>query len=490
MLHRLLHFMAPSLLQSPSPPQFQIVMDTPLKSLNPNKHLKEQFVSNLSGSSMLELFCLMTTLSIVILLRRSTGLNTQIGAFLKKHDKDNGIIRTKNLAMYIAAVSLDFLCIIVPFILYTTVLADWIYVNTTLVASLLLLCIFFGRFGSPFQDDGLQSLRQNISAYRVSMMLLTCLCILAVDFKMFPRRFAKTETYGTSLMDLGVGSFVLTNAFVSRQARGISAMSFSNSLRSTWPLIFLGLARLISTSSVDYQVHVGEYGMHWNFFFTLAGVAILTSIINVPPNYCGILGLFILLGYQLCLLLGFNEYLLSDKRGADLISQNKEGVFSIFGYWSLYLIGVQLGHFLFFGNHYSATTFRNNKWAMKRVCALSLSFWLLTYILDKHVEKVSRRMCNLAYVSFVLAQNLQVLGIIMLSGYASQPKISALEEAFNQNLLASFLLANMLTGLVNLSVNTLSVTSFSALAILLLYALVLSIAVGFANLYGLKFKFW
>ncbi|XP_019190986.1 PREDICTED: uncharacterized protein At4g17910 isoform X2 [Ipomoea nil] len=464
-------------------------MDTPVKSLNPNKHLKEQFVSNLSGSSMLELFSLTAVLSIVILLQRSFGFNSQTEALSKKDENDNGFLHTKNLAKYIATLSLDFLYIVVPFILYTTVLADWTYINTTIVALLVLLCILAGRFGSFFQEDGVQSHRQNISSYRVSTVLLTCLCILAVDFKIFPRRYAKTETYGTSLMDLGVGSFVLANSLVSRQARGISTLKITNSLRSTSPLIFLGFARLISTSSVDYQVHVGEYGVHWNFFFTLAGVTILTSIINVPPNYCGILGLLILLGYQVLLLLGLNEYLLSDKRGADLISQNKEGIFSIFGYWSLYLFGVQLGNFLFFENH-ANSSLRTNKWARIRVWVLSLLFWFLTYILDRHVERVSRRMCNLAYVTLVLAQNLQVLGIIMLSDYTPRHKLSALEEAFNQNLLASFLLANVLTGLVNLSVDTLFVSSVSALAILHLYAFVLSLAVGFAKFYGIKFKFW
>lgn len=40
---------------------------------------------------------------------------------------------------------------------------------------------------------------------------------------------------------------------------------------------------------------------------------------------------FEFLGYQICLMRGLNSYLLSDERGTDLISQNKEGIFSIFG---------------------------------------------------------------------------------------------------------------------------------------------------------------
>ncbi|TYH01216.1 hypothetical protein ES288_A09G039900v1 [Gossypium darwinii] len=34
-------------------------------------------------------------------------------------------------------------------------------------------------------------------------------------------------------------------------------------------------------------------------------------------------------------------------------------------------------------------------------------FWILTLLIDRYFERISRRMCNLAYVTWVVAQNLQ-----------------------------------------------------------------------------------
>ncbi|XP_059641860.1 uncharacterized protein At4g17910 isoform X2 [Cornus florida] len=480
-------------------------MDSTGNSFNPNKLLKEQFVSNLTGSSMLEICALLTVLPVLILLGQSFSFNCRIDpttteTSLKKND--NAVVGLKNWRLYAATITVDFLSLLLPFLLCITVLAEWIYACAILLMLLLGFFIASRRYGySSNADDGVCSLRTIISSYRVAvvcihvtdsksiLMTITCLCILAVDFKIFPRRYAKTETYGTSLMDIGVGLFVLANSLVSRQARGISTMKLKSALLSTSPLIFLGFARLVTTTSVDYQVHVGEYGVHWNFFFTLAAVSILTTIINIQTQYCGILGSLILVGYQVCLMLGLNKYMLSNERGTDIISLNKEGIFSIFGYWGMYLVGVHLGSYLFFGSHSNAML-RSYKWAMIRVWILTLSFWLLTMFLDKYVERVSRRMCNLAFVTLVLALNLQILAILMLSAYIGGPKISTLEEAFNKNLLGSFLLANMLTGMVNLCFDTLSASPISSLAILLGYAFTLSAIVGLADFYRIKLKFW
>lgn len=90
----------------------------------------------------------------------------------------------------------------------------------------------------------------------------------------------------------------------------------------------------------------------------------------------------------------------------------------------------------------------------------------------------------------VLADNLQLLSILMLADLVPGSKISILEEAFNRNLLATFLLANVLTGLVNLSVDTLSASSVTALFILLVYAYILSIVIGLADYFGFQLKFW
>jgi len=155
------------------------------------------------------------------------------------------------------------------------------------------------------------------------MMLMTCIAILAVDFRIFPRKFAKTETYGISLMDIGVGSFIISSALVSPKAResishntrldkdikhaqnrhlsqdhkGTSRISaLLSTLRSIALLLFIGVSRFVVVKALNYQEHVTEYGVHWNFFLTLALVALFVAVLDISARWSGVVGTLLLCG--------------------------------------------------------------------------------------------------------------------------------------------------------------------------------------------------
>ena len=185
---------------------------------------------------------------------------------------------------------LDFVTLIVPALLGCTVLADYIIllIATCLSLSLGVLVLCSARSYREQTHLNCQTIlssdmsgkRPFIGNFRAYVLIATAIAILAVDFVIFPRRLAKAETFGSGLMDVGVGSFIISNAIVSPEARGVSTSNSGfispviRSLKSSLPLLVLGIMRFISVKSSDYQEHVSEYGTHWNFFFTLVIVRV------------------------------------------------------------------------------------------------------------------------------------------------------------------------------------------------------------------------
>lgn len=93
-------------------------------------------------------------------------------------------------------------------------------------------------------------------------------------------------------------------------------------------------------------------------------------------------------------------------------------------------------------------------WLMS-LWTINAVLWLTCAFLDRIVEPVSRRACNAAYIFWMMAHNLSVLLVCILVEVLGPGEIPRLLGAPSRNMLFVFLAANVLTGLVNISMNTL-----------------------------------
>lgn len=347
-------------------------------------------------------------------------------------------------------------------------------------------------------NDDLLGIVDFITAYRSQMVVITNLAILAVDFHLFPRRFAKVETWGTSLMDLGVGLFVFSMGLANSRAvikkslqrntkrEPYLALVAKNTVKAL-PVLALGLIRLVSVKSLEYQEHVTEYGVHWNFFMTLGLLPVLMGlldpILETVPRFLVALGLGVV--YEVMLTrFGVSKFILDESnRKTNLFTMNKEGIFSFLGYSSIFIFGQSFGSFVLTlrktPNNLLGMNFGKKPYLALTVTATQglvivsvISWSLFAYFRDSvHVGAVSRRLANLAYILMVLSFN-----SVFLLGYSVIEKIlgplkSPIFDAINRNGLAVFLIANLGTGLVNMTINTLEASSGLAYTILIGYSL-------------------
>ena len=187
----------------------------------------------------------------------------------------------------------------------------------------------------------------------------------------------------------------------------------------------------------------------------------------------------------------------------DLLSMNREGVFSFIGYLAIFLAGQDLGMLVIprsinARSGAKAGTQRNTLLMTMGVWSL---IWLGLYFVSTDYKfgfglSVSRRLANLPYVLWVAAFNsVQLLAFCVVDTiffpafYNASDKRAEKEaydaatskvlRAMNRNGLAVFLIANLLTGLVNMTVPTLDVTPVVTMGIMLAYtAGVAGVALG------------
>ncbi|NXT96669.1 PIGW protein, partial [Anhinga rufa] len=503
------------------------------------KHLKEAFISNLNGTSLLEISLGLSVAPLCLLCR---GL---LLIFYYLHHE-------KHLSSRKYSLLLDFLMLISPLLFSCTVLSPVPFFMPTIIAA---FCArIFSKIYSQRKHETSVPFRQMvkdfqemyldpeyipaITVFRVYVNVLTSISILAVDFPQYPRRYAKTETYGTGVMDLGVGAFIFANALVCpevRQKSYVTQPKFSSLGRqffSVWPLIFLGVGRLLSVKSIEYHEHTSEYGVHWNFFFTLAFVRLAASLLLAifPKDKSWIVALNLAVLYQLILnTTSLKTFILHGGDGRDtrvgFLNANREGLLSLFGYLAIYMASVQVGLCL--------QKCRNSvKGWIEAARFLLLTVFVLFVFLrvsQAYVDPVSRRMANLSYCIWVVAHCLTfficfvvtdltlVLTKLLVQGSSvpccwnvvkppntttkhtteaspvgAEGKLShaCLISAINKNQLLFFLLANVMTGTVNMLIDTIHSKAAFTLCVLHLYMFLNCLIMHILHAKNIVLKFW
>ncbi|KAM6315595.1 phosphatidylinositol-glycan biosynthesis class W protein [Podargus strigoides] len=503
------------------------------------KHLKEAFVSNLTGTSLLEISAGLALPPLCLLCR---------GLLLSLHYLHYG----RPLSSRKYSLLLDFLVLVSPLLFSCTVLAPIIFFMPAIIAA---FCAgIFSKIYSQRKQKTRVSFRQvvrefqeasldpdsipAITVFRVYINVLTSISILAVDFPQYPRRYAKAETYGTGVMDLGVGAFIFGNALVCpevRQKSDVTQPKFSSLARqffSVWPLIVLGIGRLLSVKSIEYHEHTSEYGVHWNFFFTLAVVRLAASLLLAvfPKNKSWLVAVTLAALYQLALnTTSLKTFILRGSNGRDtrdgFVNANREGLLSLFGYLAVYMASVQVGLCLL--------KCRNSvKGWMEAVCfslLTSLVLFAFLHAAQAHADPVSRRMANLSYCIWVLAHCLTFFSCFVVtdltlvftkllvkgssvpccwnavkpSNTSKKPQREAvpvgregelsqacLISAINKNQLLFFLLANVMTGTVNILIDTIHSKTAFTLCILHLYMFFNCLIMYILHAKKIVLKFW
>ncbi|XP_040005921.1 phosphatidylinositol-glycan biosynthesis class W protein [Xiphias gladius] len=492
--------------------------------------LKEDFVSNLNGTSLQEV-ALGSFLSPVCFINR--------GLILILYHQAKGTLPLP--LPLISHLLLDFTVLILPLVMSCTVLSGILHqvIMSLTFVSASMFCYINRTSGHPSTQHPkttvstfLQSHVQFnqvpfVTLFRVFVNVKTAISILAVDFSVFPRRYAKTETYGTGVMDFGVGAYVFANALVCPEARrknisGSKMNHITKQLVSVWPLVFLGMGRLVSVKMTNYHEHVTEYGVHWNFFFTLAIVRVVASMILtvLPASQSWVFSLLISGLYQFTLEnSGLKAFIIhNNNREKDFLHANKEGIFSVVGYVAIYMAGVQVGLYVM------QPRSQVKDWLKALLNLLFGSFLLYAalYTCQTLVEPVSRRLSNLPFCLWSVAQSLffiSCLGIVDMvllfskrtsgshcvpsswnlhqkqSDSVSDKKTGEIErfclvQAVSRNQLLFFLVANVMTGLTNSIVDTLSCSSSFSVCVLLLYMFMNCFVIYFLHLCGITLKFW
>ncbi|MDB4430367.1 hypothetical protein N9140_00240 [bacterium] len=560
-------------------------------------HDKEEFVTGHNGTTPYEIFLMCCVIPIGLQLYYKLY---NYHAFFFQHQQGQGQSKGASnnkgtmIKKWSSVIIIEFCTLLLPMLLVQTSLLSYMIGPTILVVGMLSLSYMIPTVNKPTQYYNTESFGPSaskssstaayrpayLSIHRASVYILTTIAILAVDFPLFPRRFCKTEVSGYGFMDVGASSFIIiagwTSALSSSSAHDESSQhatkgssktlhakrsSNNNTMRAIkkcLPLFTIGFIRLVTNKGLEYQEHVSEYGVHWNFFFTLCCVEgfmvlwkgvkrqliLLGSIItdnssNIHGLYYldGILALLTIVPYQMFLsYYGGQEFIEDGERRCNYdegnagnisyakqflptilcnaYAANREGILGVVGYVSLRLLSEDVARICLLvpiqrqqhsssdeqhknNNHKHQPMMRQH--TQRRLFIVSIVLWMSHLYLTVGLRiPTSRRSTNASFILWSLAHNVSLLCMIHHVMMMNAPKTTTEEtgdgckqqqqhlhrpyillEAINRYGLAVFLSSNVLTGLVNLTVDTLHSSDGKAMLVMMIY---LGLVCGFALL--------
>ncbi|XP_063922439.1 uncharacterized protein LOC135136905 [Zophobas morio] len=366
---------------------------------------------------------------------------------------------------------IEFATLVLPIILNVTVLADHnleVLTTSFIICLSVLFCLLPFKPHSPKSD--VPQTPDLITNSRSTINIISVVAILAVDFLIFPRRFAKTETFGHSLMDVGVGLFVFSNGIVDG-----GKTDLGKALKGSIPLFVLGGTRFVVTRQIDYHVPVSEYGVHWNFFITLAVTKIFVSLIFTVVNvrFIWINATLLMISHEVLLQSGLANFVMKNTKRKDFVSANKEGLVSSVGYVYLYLFSAYFSYFVGLKRGKGRRKTSILKFVL---CALVT---LVGSMICQNYFGISRKLANPAYCFWVLFIGTFMTGLYYVFGRLLEDVLGSklhvrvqlpfIFRAINYNGLTFFLVSNLLTGVVNMVCDTLAVGTTASLVIICVY---------------------
>lgn len=432
------------------------------------KELHKEAMTNQTGSSLTEIYTALFPLPVhlIMFIWLSVGTN-----YSRK-------IHAPTVWMFV----FEFIIMVIPTVFNFTLLSESadVFVYHLIIFTIPFVWLLLNH--NYITSSSIETRKKpHMTFYRFMLNTYTVFCILAVDFNVFPRRFAKTERFGHGVMDIGVGCFVCSNALLFKIPKVHNIAKHSLKVfKQVLPLIVIGVGRTFFVAKSDYHHYVFEYGVHWNFFMTLAFLKIINLIILPFISTCCLAGFATVLVviYEIALNGGLADWIMSDAPRDTLFAANREGILSLIGYEAIFLYSLSMKwHLSVFikKNHLI-----NSMLLLVVTACLTIALFLLTSVIS-YFWGVSRRLANAGYVywtlsisSYLLFMSITIENFItvllqktgQLNAYNG---VSLIIDSINDNLLFFFLFANVTTGVINMCVYTLTMNTINSIIILSVY---------------------